>query len=131
MAGKKKRQTADSRQKVGDKKEPQQTAQAEPLQPEQEDNFPIVGIGASAGGLEAFEAFFRHMPPDNGMAFVLVQHLDPDHESILVDLLKRATQMMVLQVQDGIRVQPNHSLCHSPQSGHGSTKWHTPIVDSC
>ncbi len=108
MAGKKKLQAEDNRQEIGDGEEPQKTEQLEPLQQEKEDNFPIVGIGASAGGLEAFEAFFRHMPPDNGMAFVLVQHLDPDHESILVDLLKRATQMTVLQVQDGMRVQPNH-----------------------
>ena len=54
-------------------------------------SFPIVGIGASAGGLSAFEAFFAGMPPnaDPGMAFVLVQHLAPDHKSILVDLVRR------------------------------------------
>lgn len=46
-------------------------------------SFPIVGIGASAGGLEAFDLFFRHVPPDSGMAFVLVSHLDPNHASIL------------------------------------------------
>jgi two-component system CheB/CheR fusion protein len=71
--------------------------------------FPIVGIGASAGGLAAFEAFFSGMPADrdSGMAFVLVQHLAPDHKSILVDLVKRYTRMEVFEVEDGMRVLPN------------------------
>ncbi|MEO5657966.1 MAG: chemotaxis protein CheB [Nitrospiria bacterium] len=67
----------------------------------------IVGIGASAGGLEALEAFFRQMPADSGLAFVVVQHLDPGHKSIMVDLLARRTAMKVLQVADGMRVTPN------------------------
>ena len=62
--------------------------------------FPIVGIGASAGGLEAFEQFLRNMPPDSGMAFVLVQHLDPTHKDIMAELLQRVTKMKVLQVKD-------------------------------
>jgi two-component system CheB/CheR fusion protein len=72
-------------------------------------DFPIVGIGASAGGLAAFEAFFSAMPADTdpGMAFVLVQHLDPNHKSILSDLIKRYTRMQVYEVQDGMMVQPN------------------------
>lgn len=71
--------------------------------------FPIVGIGASAGGLAAFEAFFSGMPTDNdpGMAFVLVQHLAPDHKSILADLIRRYTRMQVFEVEDGMVVQPN------------------------
>ncbi|MBN2258695.1 MAG: chemotaxis protein CheB, partial [Anaerolineaceae bacterium] len=76
---------------------------------EQEIDFPIVGIGASAGGLAAFEAFFANMPAatESGMAFVLVQHLDPDHKSILTDLVRRYTQMQVYEVADGMAVQPN------------------------
>ena len=72
-------------------------------------NFPIVGIGASAGGLAAIEAFFAAMPRDKavGAAFVLVQHLSPDHKSILIDLVKRYTSMPVLLVEDGIKVQPD------------------------
>lgn len=72
-------------------------------------DFPIVGIGASAGGLAAFEAFFSGMPAetDPGMAFVLVQHLAPDHKSILTDLVRRYTSMQVFEVEDGMRVQPN------------------------
>ncbi|MES1255353.1 MAG: chemotaxis protein CheB, partial [Acidobacteriota bacterium] len=70
---------------------------------------PIVGIGASAGGLAAFEAFFSAMPADAapGMAFVLVQHLAPDHKSILSELVRRYTSMKVFDVEDGMRVQPN------------------------
>jgi two-component system CheB/CheR fusion protein len=70
---------------------------------------PVVGIGASAGGLAAFEAFFSGMPPDAdpGMAFVLVQHLAPDHKSILSELVKRYTRMDVFQVVDGMAVKPN------------------------
>jgi two-component system CheB/CheR fusion protein len=71
-------------------------------------SFPIIGIGASAGGLQALEAFFDNMPSENGMAFVLVQHLDPNHESILADLLQRHTAMRVFQVSDGMPVQPNN-----------------------
>ena len=71
--------------------------------------FPIVGIGASAGGLAAFEAFFSGMPADQdpGMAFVLVQHLAPDHKSILADLIRRYTRMQVFEVEDGMVVQLN------------------------
>jgi two-component system CheB/CheR fusion protein len=71
--------------------------------------FPIAGIGASAGGLAAFEAFFSGMPSPNepGVAFVLVQHLAPDHESMLSDLIRRYTRMCVLLVEDGMVVQPN------------------------
>jgi two-component system, chemotaxis family, CheB/CheR fusion protein len=74
-----------------------------------QDLFPIVGIGASAGGLAAFEAFFSGMPADAdpGMAFVLVQHLAPDHKSILTDLIRRYTRMQVFEVEDGMEVQPN------------------------
>ncbi len=72
-------------------------------------SFPIVGIGASAGGLAAFEAFFSGMPADSdpGMAFVLVQHLAPDHKSILTDLIRRYTRMQVFEVEDGMAVQIN------------------------
>jgi two-component system CheB/CheR fusion protein len=73
------------------------------------DGFPIVGIGASAGGLAAFEAFFSGMPADTDpdMAFVLVQHLAPDHKSILSDLIRRYTRMQVSEVEDGMVVRPN------------------------
>jgi len=69
--------------------------------------FPIVGVGASAGGLEAFTQLLEELPPDTGMAFVLIQHLDPSHPSLLVDALARATQMQVTQARDGERLEPN------------------------
>jgi len=71
--------------------------------------FPIVGIGASAGGLAAFEAFFSAMPTDvePGMAFVLVQHLAPDHKSILAELIRSYTKMAVFDVEDGMKVMAN------------------------
>lgn len=68
----------------------------------------IVGIGASAGGLEAITQFLKALPPDTGMAFVFVQHLEPRHESMLSTLLQRATQMPVADVKPGTRVQSNH-----------------------
>ena len=72
-------------------------------------SFPIVGIGASAGGLAAFEAFFSGMPADAdpGMAFVVVQHLAPDHQSILTALIQRTTRMKVFEVEDGMEVHVN------------------------
>jgi len=70
--------------------------------------FPIVGIGASAGGLAALELFFTHMPDESGMniAFVLVQHLSPDYKSILCDLLKQYTKLPVCEIRDGMTVAP-------------------------
>jgi two-component system CheB/CheR fusion protein len=69
--------------------------------------FPIVGIGASAGGLEALEQFFGNMPKDNGMAFVVIQHLDPNHKGIMPELLQRISSMKVSQAADGLKVKQN------------------------
>jgi two-component system CheB/CheR fusion protein len=71
-------------------------------------SFPVVGIGASAGGLEAFTQLLQALPPDTGMAFVLVLHLDPKHESMLAPILSRVTSMPVKEVEDGMVVEPNH-----------------------
>ena len=70
-------------------------------------HFPIVGIGASAGGLEALEQFFENMPKENGMAFVVIQHLDPTHVGIMPELLQRITTMKVFQATDRLKVKPN------------------------
>ncbi len=69
--------------------------------------FPIVGIGASAGGLEAFEQFFKPIPDECGMAFVVVQHLDPTHKGMLPELLQRVTNLKVIQATDRMKVKPN------------------------
>ena len=76
----------------------------------------IVGIGASAGGLEAFKAFFGHMPADSGMAFVLVQHLSPDHKSMLVELLSAATRMSVVEAEDGMALEANRVFVIPPNA---------------
>ena len=94
---------------------------AEPVELEQPPrlSFPVVGIGASAGGLEAFTEFFKAMPSDSGMAFVLVQHLPPDRESMIAEILQRHTAMKVQQVEDGVEVQANHVYVIRP--GHTLT----------
>ncbi len=70
--------------------------------------FPVVGVGASAGGLEAFTQLLKNLPDDAGMAFVLIQHLDPHRDSKLHDLLGRTTSIPVSEVTDGMAVRPNN-----------------------
>ncbi|HKK04567.1 MAG TPA: chemotaxis protein CheB [Gammaproteobacteria bacterium] len=77
---------------------------------------PVVGIGASAGGLEAFTHLLRALPSDTGMAFVLVQHLHPDYESALTEILSRETKMPVAEVQDRVLVAPNHVYVIPPNA---------------
>jgi two-component system CheB/CheR fusion protein len=76
--------------------------------PHIEQNFPIVGVGASAGGLDAFRRFLKAIPEDSGMAYVLVQHLDPSHQSILPEILAKATKIPVNEITDDIRLIPDH-----------------------
>lgn len=76
--------------------------------------FPVIGIGASAGGLEALEQFFSNMPVDTEMAFVIIQHLDPNHVGIMPELLQRITKMKVVQVKDNLKVQPNQVFVIPP-----------------
>src|SRR5580698_474385 len=71
-------------------------------------DFAVVGMGASAGGLEACRKFVDALPADTGMAFILVQHLDPTHESLMVDLLAGHTSMTVLQATDGMLIEREH-----------------------
>ncbi|MGJ5674206.1 MAG: chemotaxis protein CheB [Nostochopsis sp.] len=78
--------------------------------------FPIVGIVASAGGLEAFTQLLSHLPIDTGMAFVLIQHLDPNQKSLLTEILAKTTQMPVREVQNGTLVEPNHVYIIPPNT---------------
>src|SRR5665648_231334 len=80
-----------------------ETAKGKATAPVENTDFPIVGIGASAGGLEALEQFFENMPKDCGMAFVIIQHLDPTRIGIMPELLQRITPMKVVQVVDRIK----------------------------
>ena len=79
-------------------------------------NFPIVGLGASAGGLEALEAFLSHMPSDSGMGFVIIQHLSPTHKSIMKSLLAKDTKMTISEINDGMKVEPNHVYLNPPDT---------------
>jgi len=87
--------------------------------PRREAPFPIVGIGASAGGLEAFRQLLGALPADTGMAYVLVQHLDPRHESILAALLSQSTKMPVSEVKGDVRVEPNRVYVIPPAQDMG------------
>ncbi len=91
---------------------------AQPIDAEQPPRlpFPVVGIGASAGGLEAVGELLGAMRPDGGMAFVLIQHLSPDHDSMMAEILGRRTAMPVAQVEDGMAVEPGHVYVIRP--GH-------------
>ena len=80
----------------------------------------IVGIGASAGGLEALEAFFINMPSDTGLSFVVVQHLSPESESILSQILQRYTEMPVMQVVEETPIEPNHIYVIPPKHDIGA-----------
>ena len=77
-------------------------------------DFPVVGIGASAGGLQAIRLFFENMPQDNGMAFVVVLHLSPDHQSIADKIIQESTKMPVLQVTERVSIQKNQVYVISP-----------------
>ena len=74
-----------------------------------------VAVGASAGGLEAIESFFSHMPPDSGLGFVVIQHLSPDYKSLMVELLSKRTPMPVHRAEDGLLVQPNNVYLIPPK----------------
>jgi two-component system CheB/CheR fusion protein len=74
----------------------------------------IAGIGASAGGLQALEAFFSAMPPDSDVAFVIIQHLDPTYKSQMSSILQGYTQMKVLEIKDGVRIAPNSVYVNPP-----------------
>ncbi|HVE86172.1 MAG TPA: chemotaxis protein CheB, partial [Myxococcales bacterium] len=90
---------------AGDASTPQQ---GDPSPPGQPARTPVVGIGASAGGMESFSELLRHLPPGSGMAFVLIQHLDPSHPSYLREALARSTTIPMVEAEDRMRLQPDH-----------------------
>lgn len=77
-------------------------------------SFFVVGIGSSAGGLDALEKFFQNMPENTGMAFIVVSHLDPTHISIMPELIQKTTKMKLFQAEDGMKVEPNHVYVTPP-----------------
>ena len=92
----------------------------------------IVGMGGSAGGLEAFAQFFSHLPADTGLAFVLVPHLEPTHKGMMPELLARHTKMQVVEGEDGMEVQPNHVYVIPPNADlailHGKLQVLEPVA---
>ena len=84
------------------------------LSPEKKESFPIVGIGSSAGGIEALIGFFSAMPANTGMAFIVVQHMSPKHESLLPKILQNYTRMVATQATDGVQIQPDHVYITPP-----------------
>ncbi len=108
------------------------TGKAEQKHGERVEPLAIVGIGASAGGLEALELFLRHLPVGSGLAFVIVQHLDPTHKGMLPELLQRSTTMTVLQVKERMKVKPNCVYVIPPNKDlsilHGTLHLFTPTT---
>jgi two-component system CheB/CheR fusion protein len=88
--------------KSNNKSKKQKKRSKEPIEP-----FPIVGIGASAGGLDAFKKLFSNIPVDSNIAYIVVQHLDPDHKSNLDEILKKFTSLNVIQVMESQDIEPN------------------------
>ncbi|HTR41643.1 MAG TPA: chemotaxis protein CheB, partial [Pseudomonadales bacterium] len=89
--------------------------------------FPIVGIGASAGGLEAMTQLLKNLPANTGMSFVLVQHLDPTHESALSSLLARTTEMPVTEARNNVRLEPNQVYVIPPNKSMGIASRHLKL----
>src|SRR5689334_2934989 len=90
---------------------------------------PVVGIGASAGGLDAFKRFFAHMPADCGLAFVLIPHLDPKQKSLMVELIARKTTMPVVEAQQDLRVEANHIYVIPPNKYLGMAEGRLRLSD--
>ena len=99
-------------------KQPTETIDKAPVKKPRRDTktetVPIIGIGASAGGLEALEGLFAHMPSDISAAFVVIQHLDPKHKSIMGSLLRKYTSMRIVEIEDGMKLEPNCVYLNPP-----------------
>nr|WP_276209111.1 chemotaxis protein CheB [Brevibacillus laterosporus] len=80
------------------------------------EEFAVVGIGASAGGLEALQEFFDHLPEASNMAFVIVQHLSPHYKSFMAELLEKHTSLRIKQVADGMKIEPNFIYLNPPKN---------------
>lgn len=94
-----------------------------------DDRFPVVGIGASAGGLEALRGFFESMPADSGAAFVVVMHLSPEHHSHLAEILQLHTQMAVTQVTERVEIEPDHVYVIPPNRNLSSIDTHLRLSE--
>ena len=95
------------------------------------DDFVVVGVGASAGGLEAFQELIAKLSPGHDRAYVLVQHLDPDHQSLLPELLARRTRVPVLPIREGIEIQPGQVYLIPPGASLTVEKRILRLSSSC
>jgi two-component system, chemotaxis family, CheB/CheR fusion protein len=111
-----KRKISKKEKRIGERPTKPTAVDSEPLAGAGENDVLVVAIGASAGGLEAFTDLLTHLPADTGMAFVFVQHLDPKHESMLTELTSRSTKMPVLEVKNGMEIEPNHVYVIPPNA---------------
>lgn len=93
------------------------------------DDFFVVGIGASAGGIKALKEFFANVPADSGMAYVVILHLSPQHESHLAEVLQHAAAIPVTQVTDHVRVEPNHVYVIPPNQSLAMTDGHLALSE--
>lgn len=93
-------------------------------------SFPVVGVGASAGGLPALLRLFENMPANNGMAFVIVLHLSPKHQSNVDQVLRRVTRMPVMQVMETVKIEPNHIYVIAPNKQLALTEGHLTVEEA-
>ena len=108
----KSKRSQNEKKKVAAAKDPERSEQ----QPASGSEFLVAAIGASAGGIEAFSELLRNLQPDTGMAFVLIQHLDPKHHSILTELLAKESKMAVQEVTNGMKLEPNNVYVIPPNT---------------
>jgi two-component system CheB/CheR fusion protein len=101
----------------------------QPLSGRAGDDFLVVGLGASAGGIKAFKEFFANVPPQSGMAYVVILHLSPEHESHLAEVLQFATEMPVTQVQGSVRIEPNHVYVIPPNKSLAINDGHLALSE--
>lgn len=87
-----------------------------------------MAIGASAGGLEALKELFKYLPIKTGMSYVIIQHLDPSHQSLSAAILSRSTKMPVIEIEDGVKVEPNHIYVIPPNCNIGLSLSHLKIL---
>ncbi len=93
-----------------------------------ENTFPVVAIGASAGGLEAMMELLKYLPADTGMAFIYVQHLSPDHKSMLTEILSKKTKMIVQEIDDMDKIQPDNVFVIPYNKGIEVTDGHIKLI---
>ena len=93
-----------------------------------ENSFPVVAIGASAGGLEAMMELLKYLPSDTGMAFIYVQHLSPDHKSMLTEILSKKTKMIVQEIDDMDKIKPDNVFVIPYNKGIEVTDGHIKLI---